>query len=31
MDIKIDGLNDVKKLIAGQHESQQKIQVGYTE
>ena len=31
MDIKIDGLNDVKKLIAGQHESQQKVQVGYTE
>ena len=31
MDIKIDGLNDVKKLIAGQHDSQNKISVGYNE
>ena len=31
MDIKIESLNDVKKLLAGQHDSQQKVQVGYTE
>ena len=31
MDIKIDNLNDVKKLLAGEHDSQQKVQVGYTE
>jgi hypothetical protein len=27
--IKIDNINDVKNLVNGQHESQQKIQVGY--
>lgn len=31
MDIKIESLDDVKKLLAGQHNSQQKVQVGYTE
>ena len=31
MDIKIDNLNDVKKLLAGEHDSQQKVQVGYNE
>lgn len=31
MDIKIESLADVKKLLAGQHDSQQKVQVGYTE
>ena len=31
MDIKIESLDDVKKLLAGQHDSQQKVQVGYTE
>lgn len=29
MDIKIDGLKDVKKLLGGTHESQTKIQLGY--
>jgi len=31
MDIKIESLNDVKKLLTGEHDSQQKVQVGYTE
>lgn len=31
MDIKIENLNDVKKLLAGEHESQNKISVGFTE
>lgn len=30
MEIKIDSIEDVKKLIAGQHDSQNKIAVGYT-
>lgn len=30
MEIKIDSLQDVKKLLAGEHDSQQKVQVGYT-
>lgn len=29
MDIKIDNLNDVKKLLAGEHDSQNKVTVGY--
>lgn len=29
MEIKIDSLQDVKKLLAGEHDSQQKVQVGY--
>jgi hypothetical protein len=29
MDIKISSLEDVKKLLAGEHESQQKVNVGY--
>lgn len=29
MDIKIENLNDVKKLLVGEHESQNKITVGY--
>jgi hypothetical protein len=31
MELKIESLNDVKKLLAGEHESQNKISVGYTE
>lgn len=31
MDIKIESIEDVKKLLHGQHDSQNKIQVGYTE
>lgn len=31
MDIKIESLEDVKKLLAGEHDSQNKISVGYTE
>lgn len=31
MELKIDSLDDVKKLLAGKHESQEKVQVGYTE
>ncbi len=31
MDIKIDNIEDVKKLLHGQHDSQTKVQVGYTE
>ena len=31
MDIKIESLDDVKKLLAGDHESQNKVTVGYTE
>jgi hypothetical protein len=29
MEIKIDSLQDVKKLLAGEHDSQNKVQVGY--
>lgn len=29
MDIKINSLDDVKKLLAGEHETQQKVNVGY--
>ena len=29
MDIKIDNIDDVKKLLVGEHESQNKITVGY--
>lgn len=29
MDIKIENLNDVKKLLVGEHESQNKVSVGY--
>jgi hypothetical protein len=29
MEIKIDSIEDVKKLVDGKHESQQKVQVGY--
>ena len=31
MDIKIESLDDVKKLLAGEHDSQNKVTVGYTE
>jgi hypothetical protein len=31
MDIKIESLEDVKKLLAGEHDSQNKVTVGYTE
>ena len=31
MELKIESLDDVKKLLAGKHESQEKVQVGYTE
>jgi len=30
MDIKIDSIQDVKKLLAGEHDSQQKVQVGFS-
>jgi len=30
MEIKIDSINDVKKLISGEHESQNRVQVGFT-
>ena len=29
MEIKIDDINDVKKLLSGEHESQNKVQVGF--
>ena len=31
MELKIESLDDVKKLLAGEHESQNKISVGFTE
>lgn len=31
MELKIETLDDVKKLLAGEHESQNKISVGFTE
>lgn len=31
MDIKIESLDDVKKLLSGQHESQNKVTVGFSE
>jgi hypothetical protein len=31
MELKIESLDDVKKLLAGKHEIQEKVQVGYTE